>query len=106
LLHNKCSTSDRGLPQIRDVSGENQCEFIYKRVNFSVIAVTDIEQPVHLMPKFGSQMGRADKAKGAMDQAKENNRIWRQKTNYRGRRHGIRQILSCNITMSSGSMFG
>src|SRR6202451_1935875 len=32
--------------------------FVYKRVHFSVIAVTDIEQPVNLMPNFGSQMGR------------------------------------------------
>jgi len=50
----------------------------------SVIPVTDIECPVHLMPKFGSQMGEADKAKRAMDQAKEKDRLWRQSTNYKG----------------------
>jgi hypothetical protein len=50
----------------------------------SVIPVIDIERPVHLMPKFGSQLDEADKAKRAMDQAKEKDRAWRHKTNYKG----------------------
>jgi hypothetical protein len=50
----------------------------------SVIPVTDIEQRVHLMPTFGSQLGEADNAKRAMDQAKEKDRTWRHSTNYKG----------------------
>jgi len=36
------------------------------------------------MPKFGSQLGEEDKAKRAMDQAKEKDRMWRHSTNYKG----------------------
>lgn len=50
----------------------------------SVIRVTDIELPVHLMPKFGSVIGDAAKAKRAMDEAKEKDRMWRQSNNYCG----------------------
>lgn len=50
----------------------------------SVIPVRDIERPVHLMPKFGSQLGAAAQAKKAMDEAKERDRAWRHQTNYQG----------------------
>ena len=50
----------------------------------SVISVIDIELPMHLMPKFGNVLGEAAKAKRAMDEAKENDRIWRHSNNYCG----------------------
>jgi hypothetical protein len=50
----------------------------------SVIRVTDIELPIHLMPKFGNVLGEAVKAKKAMDEAKEKDRIWRLSNNYCG----------------------
>jgi hypothetical protein len=50
----------------------------------SVIPVRDIERPVHLMPRFGSQLGAAVQAKKAMDEAKEQDRAWRHQMNYKG----------------------
>lgn len=50
----------------------------------SVIPVRDIKRPVHLMPKFGSQLGSATQAKTAMDVAKEQDRAWRHQMNHKG----------------------
>jgi hypothetical protein len=48
-----------------------------------VIPVHNIERPVHLMPKFGSQLRAAAQAKKVMDEANERDRAWRHQTNYK-----------------------
>jgi len=50
--------------------------YLLKRsTKFTVINVKDIERPVHLIPKFGSDVGNSVEVKRRLDQAQESLRL-------------------------------
>jgi hypothetical protein len=59
--------------------------FLLKRTSrCSVILISDIERPVHLVPKFGNQLDRAAMAKQAMDKAREADKAMRNAKQLKG----------------------